>query len=79
MHVPLILYHQHKDGTVSTYCKGEHCEGTVGVQIPCVACSQTGKVTCTVAGCNNGNISCDNCGGDGLIEILETCGTCNRR
>ncbi|MCI8392375.1 MAG: hypothetical protein HFJ24_03870 [Clostridia bacterium] len=65
------------DGTASTYCKGEHCEGTVGVQIPCVACSQTGKVTCTVAGCTNGKISCDNCGGDGKIEVLDTCPDCN--
>ncbi len=67
------------EGSTTTYCRGERCEGTVGRQIPCTECSQTGKVTCTVAGCTSGKISCDNCGGDGKIEVLDTCGTCNRR
>lgn len=67
------------EGTARTYCKGEKCEGTVGTQIPCVECSQTGKVTCTVVGCSNGKISCTNCGGDGLIEVLDTCPDCNRK
>ena len=67
------------EGTARTYCKGEKCEGTVGTQISCVECSQTGKVTCTVVGCNNGKISCTNCGGDGLIEVLDTCPDCNRK
>ena len=66
------------EGTARTYCRGERCEGTIGTQIPCIECSQTGKVTCTVAGCNNGKISCDNCGGDGKIEVLDTCPDCNR-
>ena len=66
------------EGVARTYCRGEHCEGTIGTQIPCIECSQTGKVTCTVAGCNNGKISCDNCGGDGKIEVLDTCPDCNR-
>ncbi len=67
------------EGVARTYCRGERCEGTIGTQIPCIECSQTGKVTCTVAGCNNGKISCNNCGGDGKIEVLDTCPDCNRK